>query len=116
MLQHVYEGKVIIMKGGADYPDLAEEKYPGILAELEQFATPIIYYWIKTQKITPYKVGDTTYYDSVWAIEGPVSNAIQSNPDNVSTFAQKRASWSAYYAENSFCPPWLGELFCRSHS
>ena len=88
MLQHIYEGKVIMMRGGADYLDAAEEKYPGIMKELEKFCAPIVYYWVKVLRVFPIQIGDTTYYDSIWAIEGPISRESQIDPEIVSKFQQ----------------------------
>ena len=88
MYTHMREGKTMIIRGGASYLDIADEKYPDILEELEKYCNPIIYYWIKPVKITPQKVGDQIKYDSIWAIEGPVSFNLQSSADNVSNFQQ----------------------------
>jgi hypothetical protein len=88
MLAHMREGKTMVIRGGAEYLDQVEEKYPGILEQLGQFCDPIIYYWIKPVRIFSYKCEKTTKYTSWWAIEGPVSFADQTNALEVSKFMQ----------------------------
>jgi hypothetical protein len=88
MIQHIHEGKTMMMRGGASYLDIAEEKYPGILEEIEKYCSPFIYYWLKPIKIIPIQTKNGTYFDSWWAIEGPYSFKPQTNPKEVSTFQQ----------------------------
>ena len=39
-------------------------------------------------RVFPIQIGDTTYYDSIWAIEGPISHESQIDPEIVSKFQQ----------------------------
>ncbi len=110
MLQHIYEGKVIMMRGGADYLDAAEEKYPGIMKELEKFCAPIVYYWVKVLRVFPIQIGDTTYYDSIWAIEGPISRESQIDPADSIEIPTNPIESRKYYAKDSFSYARLGEL------
>ena len=63
-------------------------KHSDLLEEIEKLCNPPIYYWLKPVKIKKIKLNQETYYDSTWAIEGPVSFKIQSDGNNVSDFQQ----------------------------
>ena len=89
MKEHIRQGKTVVIRGGSEYLDQADEKYPGILEKLEKYCDPIIYYWLKPIKILPYTIEGQTTYDSWWAIEGPVSFADQTSSQAVSEFLQK---------------------------
>ena len=85
MIQHVREGKVIMMRGGADYINEADEKFPGLLEQYEALGlSPPIYYWLKTIKTFKHEMGEKTKYIGTFAIEGPVSFADQNDPVAVS--------------------------------
>lgn len=107
MIDHMKTGKAIMMRGGADYIDEAETKYPGILTELERYCVPMIYFWLKTIKINPVQIKNDIIYDSIWAIEGPFSFQDQTDPNAVSTFQQKQL-YAAHILQkiHSVLPGW----------
>ncbi len=88
MYEHMRQGKAIVIKGGLGYFEAAEEKYEGIFDKLEELRNLNIYFWLKPIKIFPHKIGDNYKYDSLWAIEGPVSHDDQTDPDIVNQFMQ----------------------------
>jgi hypothetical protein len=90
MLDHMRQGKTMVIRGGANYLDIADEKFPGILESIEKYCSPIIYYWLKPVKIFPCRIHGKITYESWWAIEGPVSFEDQTDPIAVSKFAQKQ--------------------------
>jgi hypothetical protein len=90
MLNHMYQGKTMMMKGGAAYLDIADEKYPGILQKISEYCCPYLFFWLKPMKINPIKCGDHVFYDSIWAIEGPWSFVDQTNPKAISQFQQNQ--------------------------
>jgi hypothetical protein len=84
MMQFVREGRVIMMRGGADYINAADEKWPGICEQYEKLGTtPLIYYWLKTIKTNNVIFGDKTKYIGEFAIEGPSYRTDQTNPAEV---------------------------------
>ncbi len=85
MIQHVREGKVIMMRGGADYINEADEKFPGLLEQYQALGlNPPIYYWLKTLKTFKYEIEGKTKYFGTFAIEGPISFADQTDPEAIS--------------------------------
>ena len=90
MLDHMKEGKSMVIRGGASYIDQVDDKWDGILDELEEYCIPMIYYMFKPIKIIPIKIGSKIKYIGTFAIEGPASFKIQSDSDNVSDFMQKQ--------------------------
>ncbi|MHA1338589.1 MAG: FAD-dependent oxidoreductase [Promethearchaeota archaeon] len=99
MLLFMKQGKVIQMRGGAYYIDLADEKFEGILEEYEKLGTiPIIYYWLKTIKTHKITISNNDNdldeekskktivcekYIGDFAIEGPSFLKPQTDPENV---------------------------------
>lgn len=84
MILHMKQGKTIMMRGNAEYIDIAEEKWPGISEAYEKTgATPLIYYWLKTIKTHKIECNGKIKYIGDFAIEGPSYRKDQTNPDIV---------------------------------
>lgn len=85
MLDHVHQGKTIIVRGFADTIDEAYEAEPGLYDAFEATgAIPQIYFWLKTVRTRRVKCNGTTKYIGTFAIEGPSFRWSQVDPFLVS--------------------------------
>ncbi len=89
MFEHMREQKSLVLRGGANYLNEAYDQYPDEFEQLEEFCSPIIYYWLKPVSVEPILVEGKTHYDSTWAIEGPISFDSQIDQHTVSDFQQQ---------------------------
>lgn len=81
MVEHVKEGKVIMMRGGVEFIDEADEKFPDHLLQYEALHLgPVLSYWVKTIKRTIVEVEGKMKYIGTFSIEGPISHEDQNDP------------------------------------
>ena len=86
MLEHVHQGKTIIVRGFADTIDEAYEDEPGLYDAYEATgAVPQIYFWLKTVRTRRIECpGGAAKYLGTFAIEGPQFHWSQIDPFAVS--------------------------------